>query len=283
MKNKSIIAALLLPLFIVPPIVQAGEIKPGSYVLELNIAKMAPRDKHTELAGVIKTDGSDFTFHTIKANGKEVVISGKVTENGIVMWAVGVERGRLRALHYTGKIDVNPDVVAEGKVSLIQNHERVTGGTWKLRPFVPIKVPGDKPIGKKIDVEGAANIENVWQMTRLTAPIEEPPGFEEAPDGVAENLKISFKDGKMTFIPGEPGYTRYTYNIDPNKNPKQMDWTPDEKSNKDGTVAHLIYRIEGNKITIMFDPDNPDDRPVRFDRKKCYVYEGERDVKATLR
>jgi len=281
MQKKSIIASLFLPLLL--PIVKADGIKPGSCILELNIAEMAPGDKHTEYAGEIETDGNDFTFHTKKANGNEVVISGQVTENGIVMWAVSVERGHLRALHYSGKIAANPDVVAEGKVSLIQDHKRVTGRTWKLRPPVILKVPGDEPAGKKVDVEGAPSIEGIWQMTRLTAPIEEPPGFEDAPPGVAENLKISFKDGNMAFIPGEPSYTRYTYTIDPHKNPKQMDWKPVERSNKDGAAAHLIYRIEGDRITIMFDPDNPDKRPVRFDKKKCYVYEGERLVKAALK
>lgn len=138
----------------------------------------------------------------------------------------------------------------------------------------PAIEPDNNP--QKVVVE--PSIEGVWQMTKLTAPIEEPPGFEEAPLGVAENLKISFKDGKMTFIPGEPGYTRYTYTIDPQKNPKQMEWKPAEKSNEDGREAHLIYRIKGNKITIMFDPDNPDNRPVRFDKKVCYVYEGKRVV-----
>jgi uncharacterized protein (TIGR03067 family) len=134
--------------------------------------------------------------------------------------------------------------------------------------------PGNQP--KKVDAK--PSIEGVWQMTRVTAPMEEAPGFQEAPAGVAENVKISFKDGKMEFIPGEPGFTHYTYTIDPKKTPKQMDWKPAEKSNKDGGTDYLIYKIEGNKITIMFNPETPGKRPVRFDRKVCYVYEGKRVV-----
>ena len=136
--------------------------------------------------------------------------------------------------------------------------------------------PAIEPDNQSQKVEVEPSIEGVWQITRLTAPREEDPGFEEAPPGVAENLKLSFKDGEMTFIPGEPGFTCYTYTIDPEKDPKQMDWKPVEKSNKDDGAAHLIYGIEGDKITIMFNPETPDKRPVGFDRKACYVYEGKR-------
>lgn len=40
-----------------------------------------------------------------------------------------------------------------------------------------------------------------------------------------------------------------------------------------------IYRIEGDNITIMFDPAR---RPGGFDRKKCYTYEGRRVIKAAV-
>lgn len=59
----------------------------------------------------------------------------------------------------------------------------------------------------------------------------------------------------MIFIPAEPSYARYSYSIDPKKEPKHLDWKPGEEANKNRGVAHCIYKIEGEKITIMFAPD----------------------------
>jgi uncharacterized protein (TIGR03067 family) len=138
----------------------------------------------------------------------------------------------------------------------------------------------DEPLALNLKKEAAdpSPIEGVWQLTRITAPSESPQGFEEAPPGYAEMLKITFKDGKMSITPGEPGYTHHSYTNDFRKEPKHLDWKPVEKrENGDDKMIPSIYKIEGNMITIMFDPDK---RPVGFDRKKYYVYEGRRVVKA---
>ena len=155
-----------------------------------------------------------------------------------------------------------------------------------------LSASGGKAADKTERPANRDSIEGTWQLTKLTAPSEEAPGFEEAPPGFAESLKISFKDGKMTFIPAEPGFTFYTYVINPHKEPKHLDWRSAEAVNKKGgLVNRSIYKIEGDKITIMFSPgevgvpgEKPvmsgEKRPVGFDRTKCNAYEGKRIAKA---
>ena len=141
---------------------------------------------------------------------------------------------------------------------------------------------GDKAADRKEKPLSPSSIEGIWQVTKITAAAEEPPGFVEAPPGVAGSLKISFKDDKMTFIPAEPGYARYSYSIDPKKEPKHLDWKPAEAANKNRGVARCIYKIEGEKITIMFAPDGlpGGKRPTAFDKTKCDIFEGKRVVDA---
>lgn len=128
---------------------------------------------------------------------------------------------------------------------------------------------------KSQKIAATPGIEGIWQLTRITVPKDGKPGFESAPEGYAEALKISFKDGKMTMIPGEPGYTRFTYTADSEKEPKQLTWKPAELREEKGGDALAIYKIEGDKITIMIQDEK---RPVDFDRTKSASYEGKRVV-----
>ncbi len=52
-----------------------------------------------------------------------------------------------------------------------------------------------------------------WQVTAIEAD-----GMA-SPAEMVEKLKFIFKDDKLTFTPGEPGFTQYTFKLDPNTKP----------------------------------------------------------------
>lgn len=113
--------------------VHAADLKPGAYTLELVVPELPPWKDGLKLEGTLEPDEDEFEFHTKAADGKNVVILGKVTEKGLLMWISADERGSLITFHYTGKTSDEPGLAAEGQLSIFQDHERVAGGTWKLR------------------------------------------------------------------------------------------------------------------------------------------------------
>ena len=88
-----------------------------------------------------------------------------------------------------------------------------------------------------------SELEGRWRVVSLEAQ------GHEAPAEVVAALKVVFKNGTVTFEPGEPGFTTYTYRVDRRVDPPQMDLTPTE-GEKRGMVQKGIYRLEGDQLTV---------------------------------
>lgn len=141
--------------------------------------------------------------------------------------------------------------------------------------FLGMPASGQEPAKDAPKIVVKPGIEGTWQLTAITLPRGGVPGFESAPAGYAEALKLTFKDGKMSMIPGEPGYTVSSYTIDSEKEPMQLNWMPTEAQDEKAKPMKAIYKIEGDKLTIMFRDDK---RPTDYDRSKSYSYEGTRVI-----
>jgi uncharacterized protein (TIGR03067 family) len=91
-----------------------------------------------------------------------------------------------------------------------------------------------------------------WQVTAI-----ETDGMA-GPAEIVEKLTLNFKDDKLTFTPGEPRFTQYTFRLDPNTKPASFDMTHADGSKK-GETKKGIYLLEGDRLKICF--GNEDDRP----------------------
>ena len=90
------------------------------------------------------------------------------------------------------------------------------------------------PLKKDVD-----KIQGTWRVVRLEAD------GEPAPEEIVTALKLVFKDDALTFTPGEPGFTNYTFKLDPTARPPGFDMTHADGENK-GVLQHLI---EGGDLT----------------------------------
>jgi len=109
-----------------------GEIETGTYELKMNIPEMAEGKQDIILTGSLKAKEKQFTFDTKGAMGNPVLMKGKITKEGIVIWTSGEEHGGLVTFHLTGKLKEQDESIASGKVSIFQNHQRIAGGVWSL-------------------------------------------------------------------------------------------------------------------------------------------------------
>jgi uncharacterized protein (TIGR03067 family) len=119
---------------------------------------------------------------------------------------------------------------------------------------VLVLLAADNPAEKKAD-----ELEGVWMITAMVQDGSE----ETKPPAEA---KITFKAGKATNQFGEE--TREaTYLSDATKKPATLDITPSDGPDK-GKTRKLIYRIEGDKLTLCGARDPEDPRPTEFSAKK---------------
>ncbi len=104
----------------------------------------------------------------------------------------------------------------------------------------------------KKDLDG---IQGTWKMVALEAD------GKQAPAEMVAALKLIFKDDTLTFTPGEPGYSNYTYKLDPTTKPARFDMTHADGPKK-GETDKGIYSLEGNHLRICF--GKADTRPKEF-------------------
>ena len=116
-------------------------------------------------------------------------------------------------------------------------------------PLLPSQ--GDDP---KKDTE---KIQGTWKLVSLEA------NGEQGPAEIVAKLKLNFKADKLTFTPGEPGFTNYTYKLDSATNPPSFDMTHADGKNK-GNTTNGIYSLEGDNLKICFGGDQ---RPKEFTTK----------------
>ncbi len=97
-----------------------------------------------------------------------------------------------------------------------------------------------------------------WQVTAFEAD-----GIA-GPAEIVEKLKLVFKDDKLTFSPGEPGFTHYTFRLDPSTKPANFDMTHADGPKK-GETKKGIYLLDGDRLKICFGIE--DDRPRELTAK----------------
>jgi uncharacterized protein (TIGR03067 family) len=99
------------------------------------------------------------------------------------------------------------------------------------------------------------SIQGTWKIVMLEADGEAAPAL------VVAKLKLVFKDDTLTFTPGEPGFTNYTYKLDPATKPAGFDMTHADGSDK-GMTLKGIYLLEADSLKICFGKTG--DRPKEF-------------------
>ena len=101
-------------------------------------------------------------------------------------------------------------------------------------------------------------IQGTWKVVAMEA------AGQQAPAEIVAALKFVFKDGKLTFTPGEPGFTNYTFKLNATAKPASFDMTHADGDNK-GETHKGIYSLKGDNLKICF--GNADDRPKEFTAK----------------
>jgi uncharacterized protein (TIGR03067 family) len=118
-------------------------------------------------------------------------------------------------------------------------------------------VASEPPL-RDADKNDLNEIRGAWQVTAIEAD-----GMT-GPAEIAEKLNLVFKDDKLTFARGEPGFTHYTFKLDPNTIPRSLDMTHIDGSMK-GQTRKGIYLLEGDRLRICFGYE--DDRPKELTAK----------------
>src|SRR5262249_18534833 len=101
-------------------------------------------------------------------------------------------------------------------------------------------------------------LKGTWDIVSLEAD------GEQGPPEIVAKLKLVFDGDKLTFRPGEPGYTNYTFKLDQSAKPPAFDMTHADGKNK-GTTVKGIYALDGDSLKICF--GKGDDRPKSFTTK----------------
>jgi len=103
-------------------------------------------------------------------------------------------------------------------------------------------------------------IQGTWKLVSLEAD------GKQGPAEIVATMKLVFRDDKLTFTPGEPGFTNYTFKLDPATKPPSFDMTHADGKNK-GNTTKAIYSLEGDNLKICFCFGSADQRPKEFTAK----------------
>lgn len=114
------------------------------------------------------------------------------------------------------------------------------------------------PSNADIDKKDCEKLQGTWSIVELVAD------GEVAPAEVTDILKLVFKDDRLTFAPGEPGFTNYTYKLDTTTKPASFDMIHADGESK-GEIKKGIYSRDGDRLKICF--GIADDRPTEFSAK----------------
>ena len=107
-------------------------------------------------------------------------------------------------------------------------------------PLVAAGPPNEEAAKKHLE-----RTQGTWKIVVLEAD------GEHAPEEIVATLKLVFKGDKLTFTPGEPGFTNYTYKLDPAAKPAGFDMTHADGPDK-GKTQKGIYSFEGDSLKICF-------------------------------
>jgi uncharacterized protein (TIGR03067 family) len=116
---------------------------------------------------------------------------------------------------------------------------------------------GDDSKKGKDSGKDKAKIQGTWMLESLEAD------GQQGPAEIIATLTLSFKDDKLVFSPGEPGFTNYTFKLDPTTTPPSFDMTPVEGTDK-GKATKGIYLLQGDTLKICLGHDK---RPKDFTTK----------------
>jgi uncharacterized protein (TIGR03067 family) len=118
-------------------------------------------------------------------------------------------------------------------------------------PAEPNAVPA-RPDAVKTD---AIRIQGTWKVVALEAQ------GTQAPAEIVAAMRLVFKDATLTFDPGEPGFTKYTFKLDPTAKPPTFDMTQMEGKRE---TQKGIYALEGDTLKICIGlADRPKAFPVK--------------------
>ena len=107
-----------------------------------------------------------------------------------------------------------------------------------------IAADAPKQDSTKKDIE---RIQGTWKLVSLEAD------GDQGPPEIVAKLKLVFKGEALTFTPGEPGFSNYTFKLDTSAKPPRFDMTFAEGPNK-GKKLPGIYSLEGESLKICFGP-----------------------------
>jgi uncharacterized protein (TIGR03067 family) len=107
--------------------------------------------------------------------------------------------------------------------------------------------------------QDAKKLQGKWTVTKAVE------NGNEVPEEQAKNIKVAFKEGKVTYTDDNGEHTA-TFKLDPGKKPKEIDVVPQDGENK-GQTMKGIYSLEKNtlKMCVAF-PGK--DRPTEFTSKQ---------------
>jgi len=101
-------------------------------------------------------------------------------------------------------------------------------------------------------------LQGTWKLVSLEAD------GEQGPAEIVAKMKLAFKNDTLTFTPGEPDFTNYTFKVDPTTMPPSFDMTHADGTNK-GKTKKGIYSLKGDNLTICF--GKADQRPKELNSK----------------
>lgn len=105
----------------------------------------------------------------------------------------------------------------------------------------------DEAVKKAAIWKDSEAIQGTWKAVALEA------NGNAAPAAIVASLKLVFKDNTVTFTPGEPGFTNYTFKLDPDAKPAVFAMTHADGSQK-GKTSNGIYLLNGDQLKLCFAP-----------------------------
>jgi uncharacterized protein (TIGR03067 family) len=100
-----------------------------------------------------------------------------------------------------------------------------------------------------LEARDMKDIQGTWLLVALEAD------GQPAPPEIVAALKLVFKGNTLTFTPGEPGYTYYTFTLVPTNQPCGFKMTHADGSEK-GKTQNGIYSLSGDQLKICVAPGN---------------------------
>ncbi|MFT3883072.1 MAG: TIGR03067 domain-containing protein [Gemmatales bacterium] len=104
--------------------------------------------------------------------------------------------------------------------------------------------------------------EGTWIVTAMEAR------GQKIPDEEFKEMTFTFKGKKYEQKLGDKIVEAGTQDLDPSKNPKQMDITVSSEGETKGAKQLAIYEIDGDKVRICAAIHGDKERPTKFETKE---------------